>query len=184
MTHDPVSQAAAGSGVEEWPLLDEYERPLTTRLDHLVANAPNIQTIDALDRRAAAQLHKQHTEDELAEVNTAPLSLSGQQQQARGAKRSRAVEDGPEEKTAPVESTTAALEAGGEEKENETKEAQLGEAQADELYDPLMDDRDEQRLQQSRGTHSTPHTTSTAHKAKRIALLFGHLTSCSAPTVH
>ena len=170
------ADAAAG---EEWPLLDEYERPATTRLDHLIANTPSIQVIESSDRKATAQQQRQQNEEKHVEAHTAPhnsqheqQTASGQQQ-GRGAKRSREAHEWREVKEL-LPAYEPTFRGGGDvedgdddDEDNRVDEERLNRVQPDELYDPQMDERDEQRLQQAHGWHSAHipvcHSPALAH---------------------
>ena len=167
MTHAPavsVQPADAATG-EEWPILSEYERPLTTRLDHLIANRPTIQTLESNDRKAAAHPHSQHTDDEPHHPPPTDSHHHQQQQQyasnaqqGRGAKRNRETSEGSEEKELMPPQYLPTFRGSGNVEDDDdrdeddgTDEERLGRVQPDDLYDPQMDERDEQRLQQARG---------------------------------
>ena len=168
----PAPRQAEAAAGEEWPILAEYERPMTTRLDHLIANTPDIQTIESKDRKAAAHQHRQSTDEQHDEPDAAPSTDTAQhtshgEQPSRGAKRGRDMHPVREEKEG-VPEHVPIFRGGGSEEDgagqgNDVDEEQLDRVRPDELYDPLMDERDEQRLQQARGQRNEHRKQPTAH---------------------
>lgn len=131
------STGSPSAAVEDWPLLADYERPVTTRLDYVIANTPSIELAETKDRKAAQEERKQKMAEEDDNFSSLPSRPSA------GFKRKSSER---KQQSPPFRPT---FRGGGEEEEEEEDkmdEEHMQNIQPDDLYDPDLDDRDEERL--------------------------------------
>ena len=142
--------------VEDWPLLPEHERPLASRLAQLIAHAPTIDVSEANDRRALLQHRRAAADAEREDEKTAEgvgLTVPAASPSQSGQRKRRVAE---REGTSAAEVFVPTFRGGGEGEggdDDDVDEERLSRVQPDPLYDPHMDDADQQRLQ---AAHSQP----------------------------
>ena len=156
---------------DDWPLLPEHQRPLTSRLAQLIAHTPSIDITEANDRRAL--LHHRRAvasaDAEPGQESTAalPPPASPASPRLAGQRRRRSV-DGLEAAAAAATFVPTFRGGGdGEGGDDDVDEERLSRVQPDPLYDPHMDDADQQHLQ---AAHSQP-TSPTLPTAPPLNLL-------------
>ena len=127
----PLAAAA-----DDWPLLPDYERPLTSRLDYIIANAPSLSP------------------------SPTPHDSDQQPQQSGGVKR-KSGQLGSELEAPAAELVEPSFRGGGDDADNdedeEADERLMARVRADDLYDPTLDDEDEDALQRD---HCQTHSSS------------------------